>query len=109
MELRKRLVKRFRKIADDYGITYAEVLKIYKSQFKFTKQKIEELTSEEIENMDDDELEKYTFNYIYIGKVFTNNKLKEHGKSKKTRSTNNQFRTPKRHNNHNSVRKEGEK
>lgn len=83
MDVRKRIVKRFRKIANKHNVTYAEVLKIFKSQFKFTKEKIEGLSNEDIENMSEEQLEEYTFNYIYLGKIYTNKKLQEYGKRKR--------------------------
>lgn len=82
MEIRKRVIKRFRRIANQNNTTYAEVLKAFKSQFKFTKEKIEELSKEKLANMSEKELEDYVFNYIYLGKIFTTKKLQEYGNKK---------------------------
>lgn len=87
---RQRVIKRLRQIANEEGITYTEVHNAFNSQFKFTKEKIEELEEEHIANASKEELEEYVFNFIYLGKVHTNqrlqaltNKRKEKQKSRK--------------------------
>ena len=87
MEVRARLVKRFRRIANKNNITYTEVLKIFRSQFKFTRDKIAELSSDEIEGLTEEQLGEYTFNFIYLGKIYTNKKLQEYGKEKRSSKT----------------------
>lgn len=94
---RQKMVKRLRQIANAEGITYAEVQKIFESQFKFTKQTIEELDSEYLENASEEELKKHVFNFIYLGKVHTGKRLqtltkkrkeKKNGRDKNERDTN---------------------
>ena len=79
MTVKERIVKRFRKIANDHGITYNEVQKVFKSQFEFTKDVIEK---QDMSGKTDKELEKLVFTYLYLGKVYTNKKLKEFGNRK---------------------------
>lgn len=80
MRLKERLVKRFRQIASKHGVTYTEVNTIFKSQFKFTKEKIEEISKEDLSNMEEKDLEKFVFNFLFLGKMFTDKKLQEFGK-----------------------------
>lgn len=82
MDIKKRIVKRFRRIANDRGITYAEVLKVFRSQFKFTKETIEKLETEDLSKMSAEELDNYVFNFMYLGKIYTNKQLQKTGNKK---------------------------
>ncbi len=82
MTIRERIAKRMQRLAAKHNITYHEVYKIYKSQFEFTAQKIGEYTKEELANMPEEELKQLVFNFIYLGKVYTNKKLQKLGNKK---------------------------
>ena len=75
--IKQRVERKLKRIADKEGLTFHEVNKIYKSQFKFTKSVIESIPKEEMRVMPKEELEKLVFNYIYIGKLYTSEALQE--------------------------------
>ena len=82
MGVRQRITKRMMRLANDKGITYYEVNKIFKSQFACAEEELKKYSKEELANMSEDELKKLVFNFIYLGKLFTNKKLQEHGNRK---------------------------
>jgi len=82
MGVRKRIVKRMMRLANDKGLTYFEVNKVFKSQFACAEEELKKHTKEELANMSEEELSKLVFNFIYLGKLFTNKKLQEHGNKK---------------------------
>jgi len=82
MGVRQRIVKRMMRLANDKGLTYFEVYRIFKSQFACAEEELKKHTKEELANMSEKELSELVFNFIYIGKLFTNKKLQEYGNKK---------------------------
>jgi len=72
--------KKLQKIAREEGLTHFEVEKIFKSQFKFTKETIEALDREFLDNATEEELSKYVFNYMLLGKVVTDARQRDWAK-----------------------------
>lgn len=82
---RKKVEKAFRRIADEEGITYTEVLKIFRTQFLFAKEKIEGYDEEWLASTTEEELDKLVFNFVYIGKVYSSKKRQIYANNKKKR------------------------
>jgi hypothetical protein len=70
------------RIANNRGLTYHEVNEIFKSQFAFAAEELSKYSKEDLANMTEEELKKLSFNFIYLGKLFTNKKLQEYGNKK---------------------------
>jgi len=77
--IRKRFEERLREIAIAEGVEVSEIRTVFRSQFKFTKEKIEELDKKWLSGVSLDELKKLVFNYLYIGKVHSGQRLQEYG------------------------------
>jgi hypothetical protein len=95
--VKQRIATRLRKIAIDEGITYHEVNKIWQSQFKFAKEKLESYSPEHLANASKDELEEIVFNFLYLGKIFTTpgiqwkvNKKRENNETSTSREESNE-------------------
>jgi len=74
--IRKRVEKRLRRLANEEGLTYAEVIKVFKSQFRFVRETIESKDEDWYETAEDEELEKLAFNLVYIGKIYASSGLR---------------------------------
>lgn len=83
---RQKVIKRFRQIANAKGITYAEVQKVFNSQFEFAKEKLEELDEEYLKNASKEELEKHVFNFIYLGKIHSGIRIQKNNKKRNGRA-----------------------
>lgn len=79
-----------RRISNKYGIPYAEVNKVFRSQFQFAKEKIEELDKETLSTASKQELEEIVFNFLYLGKIHTNEALQKLGNKKNNKGEDNE-------------------
>ena len=74
---RLKVIKRLRRIANEEGLTYSEVHKVFMSQFKFAKEQLEAFDPKYLENASEAELERHVFNFLYLGKIHTKKKLQK--------------------------------
>jgi len=80
--IRKRLAKRFRRIAKQNKVSNYELQKVWKSQFAFAKEKLEAYDKEELANASKEELEEIVINFLYLGKIHSSKSLQEFGNKK---------------------------
>ena len=78
VSIRKRFEEKLREIAIAEGVEVKEVREVFRSQFKFTKEKIEAIDKKWLAKAAVAEINKIVFNYIYIGKVHSGNRLQEY-------------------------------
>lgn len=80
--IRKRVERKFRRIADKEKMTYTEVYKVFKSQFLFAKEKLEGYDKAFLATATEEEIKELVFNFVYIGKIHSSKRLQIHGNKK---------------------------
>lgn len=80
--IRKRLAKRLRRIATKNKVPNIEVQKVWKSQFGFAKELLEEYNKEFLATASEEELKEIVINFIYLGKIHSAESLQKFGNKK---------------------------
>ena len=82
VSIRKRFEERLREIALAEGVEVSEIRTVFRSQFKFTKENIEAINKEWLAKSAVAEINKLVYNYIYIGKVHSGQRMQEYGNNR---------------------------
>ena len=80
--IKKRLAKRFRRIASQNKVSNYELQKVWRSQFAFAKEKLESYDKKVLAKATKEELEEIVINFLYLGKIYSSESLQKFGNKK---------------------------